>query len=211
MKNKNKNKINTQKVSGGKIFWLFKRVFDIFASLALLPVMALVTLLVLILNNTYNPGPIFFIQKRMGLNCLPFKAIKFRTMKPADEIYRKYNDPLEKNRITKLGNILRKSRVDELPQIINVIKGDMSLIGPRPDYYEHALIFCDSIENYCDRHVIRPGISGLAQIRLGYAEGLDATREKVNVDLKYIENVGFVCDTKIVLNTLIVICRGLGL
>ena len=92
MKNKNKNKINTQKVSGGKIFWLFKRVFDIFASLALLPVMALVTLLVLILNNTYNPGPIFFIQKRMGLNCLPFKAIKFRTMKPVDEIYRKLRE-----------------------------------------------------------------------------------------------------------------------
>ena len=124
----------------------------------------------------------------MGKNCEPFYAIKFRTMRGVNIIKRKFSDPIEEERITILGRVLRKIRLDELPQIINVIKGDMSLIGPRPDYYEHAIIYLDIIPNYASRYVIKPGISGLSQIRLGYAEGIDATKRKSNIDIYYINN-----------------------
>ena len=127
-----------------------------------------------------------------------------------DKVYRKYDEPLETERITSFGRLLRKSRVDELPQIFNVLKGDMSLIGPRPDYYEHALLFLDNIPHYRLRHAIRPGISGLSQIRLGYVEGLNATRKKSKIDIYYIENVSIDLDMKIFLATLVTIIKCLG-
>ena len=145
----------------------------------------------------------------MGKNCKPFYAIKFRTMIDTGVISRKYSDPLEVERITKLGLILRNTRIDELPQIINVIKGDMSLIGPRPDYYEHAIIFLESDPNYYSRHLVKPGISGLSQIRLGYAEGLSDTKRKSKVDMYYIENANFYLDVKIFIGTIIVIIKGI--
>jgi lipopolysaccharide/colanic/teichoic acid biosynthesis glycosyltransferase len=196
--------------AGNKLFWLNKRIFDIIVSILLFPVFLITFCILLVLNFYFNPGKIFFIQKRMGKNCRLFYAIKFRTMSPTDKITRKFNDPLEKNRITPLGGILRKTRLDELPQIINVIKGDMSLIGPRPDYYEHALVFIDKIKGYRSRHDIRPGISGLSQIRLGYAEGLEATKQKTLIDNYYIQNVGYIIEIKIILSTLFTIFKRLG-
>lgn len=195
---------------GNKLFWLNKRIFDIIVSILLIPVFLITFCILLVLNFYFNPGKIFFIQKRMGKNCRLFYAIKFRTMSSTDKITRKFNDPLEKNRITPLGGILRKTRLDELPQIINVIKGDMSLIGPRPDYYEHALVFIDKIKGYRSRHDIRPGISGLSQIRLGYAEGLKATKQKTLIDNYYIQNVGYTIEIKIILSTLFTIFKRLG-
>jgi lipopolysaccharide/colanic/teichoic acid biosynthesis glycosyltransferase len=146
----------------------------------------------------------------MGKDCVSFTAIKFRTMEHIKEITRKYNDPIEVNRITSLGKILRKSRIDELPQILNVLKGEMSLIGPRPDYYIHALEYLKNVKGYRERHLIRPGISGLSQIRLGYAEGLEATSKKVLVDNYYIQNVNYIIELKIIGNTIITIIRGMG-
>jgi lipopolysaccharide/colanic/teichoic acid biosynthesis glycosyltransferase len=146
----------------------------------------------------------------MGKNCEAFYAIKFRTMVHVKEITRKYDDPIETNRITFFGKFLRKSRIDELPQILNVLKGDMSLIGPRPDYYIHALEYLKSVEGYRDRHDILPGITGLSQIRLGYAEGLEATAKKTFIDNYYIQNVGYIIELKIVINTIITIIRGIG-
>jgi len=146
----------------------------------------------------------------MGKNCSVFSAIKFRTMVPAKEITRKYDDPIEENRITSFGKMLRKSRIDELPQILNVLKGEMSLIGPRPDYYIHALEYLKNVSGYRERHIIRPGITGLSQTRLGYAEGLEATVKKVSVDNYYIQNVNYIIELKIIGNTIITIFRGLG-
>ena len=131
-------------------------------------------------------------------------------MTSVKEITRKYDDPIETNRITFFGKFLRKSRIDELPQIINVLKGDMSLIGPRPDYYVHALEYLKSVKGYRDRHDIRPGITGLSQIRLGYAESLEATLKKANVDNYYINNTGYIIELKIIGNTIITIMRGMG-
>jgi len=163
-----------------------------------------------LINYFFNSGSLFFIQDRMGKNCKVFSAIKFRTMVPTQEITRKYDEPIEVSRITSFGKILRKSRIDELPQILNVLKGEMSLIGPRPDYYEHAVEYLKNVKGYRERHIIRPGITGLSQIRLGYAEGLEATAKKVSVDNYYIQNVGYVIETKIIVNTIITIIRGMG-
>ena len=193
-----------------KLFWINKRVFDIFISILLLPLLILCSCFLLVLNLFFNPGSLFFIQERMGKNCCSFYAIKFRTMVPVEKITRQYDDPIELDRIKTFGKFIRKSRIDELPQIFNVLKGDMSLIGPRPDYYLHALEFLKKVEGYRKRHDIRPGITGLSQIRLGYAEGLKATADKVNVDNYYIQNAGYVIELKIISNTMLTIIKGLG-
>jgi len=197
-------------ISQNFIFWKLKILFDLIVSVLLLPFLIFLIFLIFILNFFYNRGPIFFIQKRMGANCKPFYAIKFRSMISIDVVKRKFTDPLEVERITSLGRILRKTRIDELPQILNVLKGDMSLIGPRPDYYEHALYFLKNDPNYRKRHVIKPGISGLSQIRLGYAEGLNDTIKKSKIDIYYIENAGFYLEAKIFFGTIRAIIKGLG-
>ena len=195
---------------GNKLFWINKRLFDIIVSLLLIPLLLSISIILPFFNYFFNSGSLFFIQDRMGKDCSVFSAIKFRTMAHTKEITRKYNDPIEVNRITPFGKILRKSRIDELPQIFNVLKGEMSLIGPRPDYYIHALEYLKNVKGYRERHIVRPGITGLSQIRLGYAEGLDATAKKVSVDNYYIQNVNYIIELKIIGNTIITILRGLG-
>ena len=208
----NKNTINNNivAISGSNFFWFSKRLFDVAFSITLLPILISSTIIIFFLNLMFNRGPIFYIQERMGKNCKPFYAIKFRTMIKVDVINRNYSDPLEVDRITPLGTLLRKIRLDELPQILNVIKGDMSLIGPRPDYYDHAQIFLKNIPNYHQRHLIRPGISGLSQIRLGYAEGVPATIKKSRIDVYYIKNANFYLELKIFFATIVIIFKAMG-
>jgi lipopolysaccharide/colanic/teichoic acid biosynthesis glycosyltransferase len=201
---------NSQCSYENKLFWINKRIFDIILSLILLPLLFTLGVILIFFNLFFNRGKLLFIQKRMGKNCEIFYAIKFRSMTDIKEITRKYNDPIETNRITPLGGVLRKTRIDELPQILNVLKGDMSLIGPRPDYYEHALEYLENVEGYRERHTIRPGITGLSQIRLGYAETLEATLKKTSIDNYYIQNVGYIIELKIIFNTIIIIIRGMG-
>ena len=195
---------------GNKMFWINKRLFDLFICLLLTPLLFITSLIILLFNYFFNPGSLFFIQDRMGKDCGVFSAIKFRSMVPVNEISRKYDDPIEIDRITPFGKILRKSRIDELPQILNVLKGEMSLIGPRPDYYIHALEYIKNVKGYRERHIIRPGITGLSQIRLGYAEGLEATAKKASIDNYYIQNVNYIIELKIIGNTIITIMRGMG-
>ena len=201
---------NSQHLYVNKLFWINKRIFDIILCLLLLPVLFIIAIILLIFNLFFNQGRLLFIQKRMGKNCGFFFAIKFRTMTHIKEITRKYDEPIETNRITPLGRILRKTRIDELPQILNVLKGDMSLIGPRPDYYTHALEYLKNVKGYRERHSIRPGITGLSQIRLGYVETLKATSKKTFIDNYYIQNVGYIIELKIIVNTILIIIRGLG-
>jgi len=202
--------INSQHLPANKLFWINKRMFDILVCLLLLPLLFIIAMILPLINYFFNSGSLFFIQDRMGKNCDVFSAIKFRTMVPIKEITRKYDDPIETSRITSFGKILRKSRIDELPQILNVLKGEMSLIGPRPDYYIHALEYLKNVQGYRERHIIRPGITGLSQIRLGYIEGLEATAKKAIIDNYYIQNVGYIIELKIIFNTIIVILRGMG-
>ena len=107
-----------------KLFWINKRVFDIFISILLLPLLILCSCFLLVLNLFFNPGSLFFIQERMGKNCCSFYAIKFRTMVPVEKITRQYDDPIELDRIKPFGKVIRKFRLDELPQIVNILKGD---------------------------------------------------------------------------------------
>ena len=199
-----------QNLNSKKLFWANKRIFDIFVSLLLLPLLFIISIFLLVLNIFFNSGKLFFIQKRMGRNCEAFFAIKFRSMRPDKEITRNYDEPIEVERITPLGRILRKMRIDELPQILNVLKGEMSIIGPRPDYYIHAAKYLKDIEGYRERHTVRPGITGLSQIRLGYVENLEAVSHKVYIDNHYIKNIGYIIELKIIFNTIFVILRGMG-
>ena len=201
---------NFQHLNRNKLFWINKRIFDIFICVLLLPVLFIISIIIFFINIFFNSGSLFFIQDRMGKDCVAFPAIKFRTMMPVKEITRKYDDPIETDRITVFGKVLRKSRIDELPQILNVLKGEMSLIGPRPDYYLHALEYMKNVKGYRERHIIRPGITGLSQIRLGYAEGLEATAKKASVDNYYIQNVNYIIELKIIGNTIITVMRGMG-
>jgi lipopolysaccharide/colanic/teichoic acid biosynthesis glycosyltransferase len=200
-----------QAVSNGKRasspvgFRAAKRLFDIICSVLLLPILALSAIAVFILNPFYNAGPLFFVQTRMGRDCKPFQALKFRSMRVAPVIERGADSPLETDRITRLGGFLRKSRIDELPQILNVLRGDMSLIGPRPDYFDHAVEYLERIPGYRERHAVRPGISGLAQTELGYIEGMDATRRKVAADLYYITHASYGMEAWVFWRTLSVV------
>lgn len=192
------------------VFLLCKRVFDVATSLAALPVIGIATVVLLIVNPIWNPGPLFFVQTRMGRDCRPFRAVKFRTMRPAGKIRRGPDDPLEAERITPLGQFLRRTRIDELPQFLNVLAGDMSLVGPRPDYWEHAVHYIDTIPGYRQRHAVMPGITGLAQVDGGYAEGVDATSEKTRLDLDYIRRSGLRMEIYVLWRTICVVCTGFG-
>lgn len=186
----------------GVTFLLGKRVFDVVLSLLFLPPLLLIALGLLLLNPLFNRGPLLYTQARMGRHCQPFTAVKFRTMLAASGPLRGPDEPLERHRITRLGRFLRKSRLDELPQVFNVLKGEMSLIGPRPDALYHAQEYIEIIPGYRERHAVRPGISGLAQTEIGYAEGIEATRRKVRADLYYIEHSGLAMEAYIFLRTI---------
>ncbi|MBL4769005.1 MAG: sugar transferase [Rhodobacteraceae bacterium] len=192
-------------------FIFAKRAFDIVFSLVLLPVLLACAVVLLILNPLMNKGSLLFMQIRMGKGCRAFTAIKFRSMAEADKITRGADDPLETHRINWFGHVLRRSRMDELPQLINVLKGEMSLIGPRPDFFHHARRYVQTVPGYRDRHTVRPGISGLGQTEVGYVEGFEATRAKVKADIYYINNACFRLDSWIFFRTLVTVfcCKGL--
>lgn len=196
-----------------RAFEISKRVFDVAASLSALPVVLLVGVVLLLINPIWNRGPLVFAQKRMGKGCKPFVAYKFRTMVPCDGRAGRLRgpfDPVEANRITRLGAFLRRTRIDEFPQFFNVITGDMSVIGPRPDQWDHARHFVVAVPGYRDRHRVRPGITGLAQIAKGYAEGEDATLAKTRADLAYIRKLSWRSELRIILGTIRVMCTGFG-
>lgn len=198
------------RIGGSRAFWVAKRIFDVFMAIMALPVIACLMMALSILNPFRNPGPLFFVQDRMGVNGRVFRAIKFRTMLCADSISRTAYDPLETWRITPLGAFLRRTRLDEFPQFLNVLIGDMSVIGPRPDYIVHAQTFAACVPGYAERYTIKPGITGYAQVRLGYAEGPELTVRKTRLDHVYIRNACWRVDTAIVWWTLRVMSTGFG-
>lgn len=201
----------TQAIGGSPLFWAGKRCFDIGMSLLLLPLLLFFAVVILVLNPFSNRGPLFFMQIRMGRDCRAFRAYKFRTMHLVKGSRRGANDPIETGDITTFGKFLRKTRIDELPQILNVLQGKMSLIGPRPDFFTHARVFMRAIPEYRDRHRIRPGISGLAQVELGYAQGVDQTRSKAQADLYYIQHAGFLLELRLIGQTITTILTKEGL
>jgi Undecaprenyl-phosphate glucose phosphotransferase len=182
-----------------------KRCLDVFVSLTMLVLLAPLLALVCLAIRLDSRGPIFFLQTRHGFNGRPFRIFKFRTMKvsacdqPVQQATRR--DP----RITFLGRILRRTNIDELPQLFNVILGDMSLVGPRPHAAEHNTEYEKLISNYAFRYHMLPGITGWAQIQglRGETKTLDGMVERVEADLWYVNNWSFLLDLKILLRTLV--------
>ena len=187
-----------------------KVAFDLSGSVVLLLPMMMVAGLLLLLNPFFNPGPLWFVQDRMGYRCRRFAAIKFRSMTAPRGPHRGAFDALETERITFLGRIIRKSRIDELPQIINVLRGEMSLIGPRPDALDHAKVYLQTVPGYRRRHDVMPGITGLAQTEVGYVDGLAGLRRKVEVDLRYMANPTLKLEMWIVWRTIVVVLTRRG-
>lgn len=198
-----KSHVHSAENRGGVARYAFqKRVFDLALSIPLVVAFVIFAGVLLVLNPFFNRGGLFYVQKRMGVDCLPFRVVKFRSMVAADDTDRGAFDPLNADRITPLGQIIRKSRIDELPQVLNVLTGEMSLIGPRPDAYDHAVIYAETIPGYKERCKIKPGISGYAQIKIGYVDGRDGVVKKVRADHVYIRNASFKFDLWIAWRTL---------
>jgi len=185
--------------------WLaekIKRIIDIFIALVGLIFVAVLTPLIALIIRIDSVGPIFYRQKRVGFNGKKFMLYKFRTMKVDAErdgaVWAKEND----DRVTRVGKFLRQTRIDELPQFLNILKGDMSLVGPRPERPEFVEILNKEIPFYYKRHIVRPGVTGWAQVMYPYAASIDDSREKVGYDLYYIKNRSLFLYFMIILRTI---------
>jgi sugar transferase (PEP-CTERM system associated) len=189
----------------------YKRFFSILVStIGLIFSLPLFPLIFLAIKLT-SPGPILYRQKRVGRDGEVFYCYKFRTMRAAAEAdtgptWAKDDDP----RITRVGKFLRKSRLDEIPQLWNVLRGDMSLVGPRPERPEFVEMLCRKIPYYQLRHGVRPGISGWAQVCYKYGNSVEDAREKLCYDLFYIKNMSAGLDLLILFSTIKIILLGRG-
>lgn len=186
-----------------------KRTFDLFfAGLGLLITAPLFPLIALMIRST--GGPVFYRQVRLGEHGQPFTILKFRSMGTDAETYGAVWASESDPRITTIGRVLRKSRLDELPQLINVIRGDMSIVGPRPERPEFLDMLEDSVPFWVRRHLLRPGITGWAQLRAGYAADSNATEEKLAHDLWYLRHQSLMIDLMICVRTLPALLLGTG-
>ena len=180
-----------------------KRAFDVAVSGAFLCTLFPVVYLFVALGiKLTSKGPVFFIQERSGENGRTFGCIKFRSMRvndEADRVQATKNDP----RKTRFGSFLRKSSIDELPQFINVLKGDMSIVGPRPHMLQHTELYSKLVNKYMVRHLIKPGITGWAQVTgyRGETHELSQMEGRVRRDIWYLENWSLLLDIRIMLLT----------
>jgi lipopolysaccharide/colanic/teichoic acid biosynthesis glycosyltransferase len=192
------------------IYILWYKLLDVITSVFGLFLMALLTPLILLLNLFFNRGPLFYHQHRVGKGGEEIKITKFRSMIVEAEKHGAKMSVKGDLRITSFGHILRKTRIDELPQFWSVIKGDMSFIGPRPE----RKIFIDqlvkSIPLYNSRHLIKPGITGWAQVKYDYGENIEDSLKKLEYDLYYIKNRSVTLDIRIIFKTIntIIFYRG---
>jgi exopolysaccharide biosynthesis polyprenyl glycosylphosphotransferase len=184
---------------------LFKRVFDVIFSLVILMLTLPVSILVSILIKLSSKGPVFYLQQRVGRNNRLFNMIKFRSMKLDAEEYGPEWAGEKDPRITWIGRIIRKIYFDEIPQLYNVLKNEMSIVGPRPERPYFVDILKKEIPYYYKRLSVKPGITGWAQIKHKYDSSLDDVREKLKYDFYYIENMSLKLDFKIMVNTFLVI------
>ena len=187
-----------------------KRCFDVLFSLCiLLTVFPILYVVVGVLIKLSSPGPILFRQKRTGLYGQDFECYKFRTMRvnaEADTLQAVKNDP----RKTKIGDFLRRTNLDEFPQFVNVLKGDMSVVGPRPHMLKHTEQYSALIDKYMVRHLVKPGVTGWAQVTgyRGETKTLEQMEGRVKRDVWYIENWSFLLDLKIIVVTVINMFKG---
>lgn len=190
-------------------YQLIKRGMDLVIALLLLPVITPTCIILAILIRLDSKGSALFIQERIGQKNKAFKMYKFRSMRVCDDETPRFAD-MDQHRITRLGAIIRKTRLDELPQFINVLKGDMSLIGPRPEQPGFVEKFEEEVPFYSYRHTVKPGITGWAQVMQGYATCTETTREKVEHDFYYIKHLSLWLDILVIIKTIKTILTGFG-
>jgi lipopolysaccharide/colanic/teichoic acid biosynthesis glycosyltransferase len=193
-----------------------KRVFDIALTLLAAPVWIPVLGTAVLMTWHDSGRPILFVQVRMGRSGRPFRMLKVRTMQqgadsPGDALFSGWtyvDDP----RVTPVGRKLRRYRLDELPQLMNVLCGDMSLVGPRPEPWEVAVALCRQIPGYWERHAVRPGLTGLCQISPIYCEfgTIEQARAKCELDLLYIRTRSLRVDIQTLVSTIRVLVKGTG-
>lgn len=193
-------------VPPSRFYLLMRRFVDIVASLVGMVVLGLAIPFVLIGNAIGSRGPLFYWQQRVGRDGVAYGIIKFRSMIPQAEegtgaVWARQNDP----RITAFGSFLRKSRLDELPQFWNVLKGEMSLIGPRPERPEFVEELAVTIPFYRSRHAVKPGLTGWAQVKYRYGASVEDALTKLTYDLYYIKHQGFALDLLILYKTVRVV------
>ncbi|MEX3011468.1 sugar transferase [Hoeflea sp. TYP-13] len=196
------------------IYLRFKQWIDIAAAVVMFPVLLPLFFLIGVCIKLDSKGPVFFRQERMGFRGRVFRVWKFRTMThgPTTGSLDRTNaitrdsDP----RITRLGRLLRKTRLDELPQVINVLNGEMSWIGPRPEAVSLSRWYEEELPFYRYRHIVRPGITGWAQVNQGHVAEVDEVRSKLHYDFYYIKNFSIWLDTLIAIRTLAIVVSGFG-
>ncbi len=189
-----------------------KRLFDVLISAVMLILLIPVFMVVSIIIKCDSRGSVFYCQERLGRHNRPFRIYKFRSMCTNAEAGKKPmlssdNDP----RITKVGKVLRKYRIDEIPQFWNVLKGDMSIVGPRPERQYYVQQILEREPAYSLIHQIRPGITSMGMVKFGYAKNVDEMIERLRYDLLYLENMSLVNDMKIIVYTFKIVFSGRGM
>ncbi|MHA6724016.1 exopolysaccharide biosynthesis polyprenyl glycosylphosphotransferase [Sphingomonas sp. RS2018] len=193
-----------------------KSVIDFLIALILLVVAFPVMMLIGLAIRLDSPGPAIFRQERMGFRAHPFTVYKFRTMRVSSALLsdeQARHQAMTQNsdaRVTRFGRFLRRSRLDELPQLYNILKGDMSLIGPRPEAISLSKWYDSEIPYYHYRHIIKPGLTGWAQINQGHVTTVDEIREKLHLDFYYVKNYSIWLDILIALRTIAIMITGHG-
>ncbi|GAA0707292.1 sugar transferase [Paraclostridium ghonii] len=209
IKGNNDLEINKDKFGNKKYFYeIYKRILDVISSLLGLIIGLPIMLVVAILIKIEDQGPVFYNQERLGKNEKKFLVYKMRSMRVDAERHggaqwAQKDDP----RVTKIGKFIRKTRIDEIPQLFNILKGDMSLIGPRPERPELTYEFNKEIPGFIDRLYIKPGLTGLAQVNGGYDI---SPKDKLKWDMIYIKNRSIYMDIIIILKTVGVVFTGDG-
>ncbi|MEO0399762.1 MAG: exopolysaccharide biosynthesis polyprenyl glycosylphosphotransferase [Pseudomonadota bacterium] len=199
-----------RRILASRLFQGGKRLFDIVMALTLLLVSAPILAIVAALIKLDSPGPVFYRQTRVGEAGRLFDIIKFRSMRQDAEAggakWAAQND----SRVTRVGKVIRHFRIDEIPQAFNVLAGDMSFVGPRPERPEFVCVLEQAIPKYNLRHTVKPGITGWAQVKCEYGASVDDAREKLRFDLFYLKNYSPALDLRIVFMTVRVALFGIG-
>jgi lipopolysaccharide/colanic/teichoic acid biosynthesis glycosyltransferase len=204
--------VRMHETAGERFYHVAKRLSDIFMAVGGVALVGLITPVAALGNAITSPGSLFYRQQRVGKGGETFDMLKFRTMRPGAEdgvgaVWAGEQDP----RVTPVGRLLRCTRLDELPQCVNVLRGEMSMIGPRPERPEFVGDLAQELPFYRARQAVRPGITGWAQIQFEYGNSVDDAKVKLEYDLYYVKYANPLLDLRIILQTLPVMMRMKGI
>ena len=190
--------------------WAFKRAFDVLFSLVVLLLIAPFSLILAVIIKLDSDGPVFFRQERIGKNAKPFMILKFRSMTVDAESSGPRLTEQNDKRITRVGKVLRRYRIDELPQFVNILKGDMSVVGPRPERSFYIEQIAKVAPRYSELYKVQPGLMSWGPIKVGYSDSIEKMVCRLDYDIEYINNMSLSTDIKIILLSISVILLGKG-